>query len=73
MLDLQQKKKTMGEGQRAGDVIEFVNPLVLARPVLLFFSNLIVLFLVHQSFENLSVESGGSLHERDDIQGGSFL
>ncbi|NXV73893.1 RHG29 protein, partial [Atlantisia rogersi] len=25
-----------------------------------------------QSFENLSVESGGSLHEKDDIQGRSF-
>lgn len=27
------------------------------------------MFPVQQSFENLSVESGGSLHERDDIQG----
>lgn len=68
LLDLQQQQKT-----RTGDVTGFVNLLVLARASLLFFSNLMFLFLVHQSFENLSVESGGSLHERDDIQGGSFI
>lgn len=26
-------------------------------------------FVLPQSFENLSVDSGGSLHERDEIQG----
>lgn len=30
---------------------------------------LTVCFVVYQSFENLSVDSGGSLHERDDIHG----